>query len=114
MEYEPMGAVVTMGWSGDNVRRLQQALTAWGFDAGRIDGRFGSRTEAAVRAFQEAAGLTVDGKVGEQTWNALLHPTSAGTSSLLLYGNPDNPYQRRLLPTCEPPLGTSREDSNHG
>ena len=37
-----------------------------------VDGVFGVNTEYAVMAYQKAHGLTVDGVVGEQTWNALL------------------------------------------
>jgi len=37
-----------------------------------IDGRFGHRTEAAVKAFQQAMGLKMDGIVGPQTWRLLL------------------------------------------
>lgn len=37
----------------------------------QVDGKFGSGTASAVRQFQTAANLTVDGKVGNNTWNAL-------------------------------------------
>ena len=37
-----------------------------------VDGIFGSRTEAAVRKFQEVFGLSVDGIVGQATWYALV------------------------------------------
>lgn len=51
----------------DNVRRLQQALTQLGYYAGTIDGGFGDGTEAAVRAFQTANNLKVDGVAGSAT-----------------------------------------------
>jgi peptidoglycan hydrolase-like protein with peptidoglycan-binding domain len=37
-----------------------------------VDGIFGPKTEAAVRAFQQNENLAVDGIVGTQTWTALL------------------------------------------
>lgn len=37
-----------------------------------VNGTFDAQTEAAVRAFQEQQGLTVDGVVGRETWNALV------------------------------------------
>jgi hypothetical protein len=54
------------------VRRLQALLNALA-DAGlTVDGAFGPRTEQAVRAFQTARRLVVDGIAGPQTWTALL------------------------------------------
>jgi peptidoglycan hydrolase-like protein with peptidoglycan-binding domain len=53
------------------VRDLQSALTARGFNPGSADGIFGPKTDAAVRAFQQANGLAVDGIVGPQTLAAL-------------------------------------------
>ena len=51
----------------DNVRRLQQALTQLGYYSGTVDGSFGSGTQAAVSAFQQANSLTVDGIAGSAT-----------------------------------------------
>lgn len=59
------------GASGDEVRELQTLLTALGYDVGAVDGVFGSATESAVRAFQTAKVLTVDGICGMATWAAL-------------------------------------------
>ena len=44
-----------------------------------VDGIFGSRTEAAVRKFQEIFNLTVDGIVGKATWYALVRLYTAVT-----------------------------------
>jgi hypothetical protein len=48
------------------IRRLQKQLKARGYDAGSIDGVFGTRTEAAIRAYQKDAALTVDGIPNEE------------------------------------------------
>ena len=55
------------GYKGTNVKHLQSFLNWAGFDCGAVDGEFGSMTEAAVKAFQTAAGLTVDGRFGKQS-----------------------------------------------
>ena len=52
---------------GDDVASLQRRLGALGFDAGRIDGIFGSATERALTEFQRNAGLVVDGVCGPGT-----------------------------------------------
>src|SRR6266511_2037411 len=57
--------------SGPAVRKLQKRLAALGFDPGRIDGVFRVQTDRAVRAFQKAQGLTVDGVAGPDTMGAL-------------------------------------------
>lgn len=68
---------------GPMVAELQRQLRAAGFDPGPADGYFGPVTERAVLAFQRAAGITVDGKVGPQTLGALLGRTAgnAGNAS---------------------------------
>lgn len=60
------------------VSQLQEALAEAGFDAGPADGTFGEQTEAAVVAFQQANGLSVDGRVGPETAEALNQALAGG------------------------------------
>lgn len=60
------------GSTGDEVRWLQETLSALGYSCGTADGIFGTKTEAAVRRFQAAQGLTVDGIAGVNTRAALV------------------------------------------
>lgn len=62
------------GHSGEYVLLLQQRLRDLGYDPGGIDGQFGIRTETAVKDYQQAKGLSIDGVVGPLTWRALLSP----------------------------------------
>ena len=59
------------GSRGSYVRFLQNLLQSKFIPTGNIDGIFGSQTLNAVRAFQQENNLTVDGIVGDNTWNAL-------------------------------------------
>ena len=63
--------MVSYGSRGDAVRKLQELLNALGYDCGSVDGIFGSKTKAAVLAFQKANGLGADGIVGPLTWAKL-------------------------------------------
>ena len=60
------------GSRGDAVRKLQELLNAKGYTCGSVDGIFGSKTYAAVLAFQKANGLAADGIVGPLTWGKLV------------------------------------------
>ena len=51
--------------------QLQKALAKAGYFHGKVDGIIGKRTRTAVRAFQQANGLHVDGRVGPMTWEKL-------------------------------------------
>ena len=59
-----------LGSKGAEVKEVQNLLGGL-----TVDGIFGKKTEAAVKAFQAANGLKVDGIVGKQTWAALLGET---------------------------------------
>ena len=56
---------------GEDVRALQDRLTAIGFFPGAADGVFGPQTESAVSAFQADQGLLVDGEFGPATRKSL-------------------------------------------
>ena len=56
---------------GDDVAALQERLLELGFDAGRVDGIFGARTEAALKSLQREYGLLADGSCGPATLRAL-------------------------------------------
>ena len=60
------------GSRGCYVMVLQDALSALGYQTGsRIDGIFGSMTEAALKGYQRRNWLTVDGICGCNTWSKL-------------------------------------------
>ena len=63
-----------LGDRGAKVSEIQQKLVAVGYP-GSTDGVFNLQTEAAVRQFQQAKGLKVDGIVGEETLLALENPS---------------------------------------
>jgi peptidoglycan hydrolase-like protein with peptidoglycan-binding domain len=61
------------------VERLQFMLNfVKGTDDLDVDGIFGPKTDAAVRGFQQALGITVDGIVGPVTWRALISGMLSG------------------------------------
>lgn len=67
------------GSSGQVVTEIQTRLKNWGYYSGAVDGVYGSRTEAAVRWFQQKNGLSVDGQAGNQTLAALGITPSGGS-----------------------------------
>jgi putative chitinase len=62
--------VLRRGDKNVSVSLLQSKLNAAGYQVG-ADGSFGPGTDAAVKQFQAAKGLTADGVVGSTTWAAL-------------------------------------------
>jgi len=55
-----------VGYSAALVRRIQSGLAEQGFYLGAVDGQYGPRTEAAIRAYQQSADLPIDGLPSEQ------------------------------------------------
>ena len=93
------------GAQGDDVKLLQTFLISWGFDPGTPDGVFGKNTEAAVKAFQRAQGLTVDGICGPATWTALAQPVV--TYTVRVEGATWSQY-KRILEVC--PLAEAEKE----
>ena len=65
-------SVLSLGDEGGKVSFLQQVLNAEMPGSIKVDGDFGPRTEAFVKAFQRKHGLKADGVVGPKTWAKLL------------------------------------------
>ena len=66
----PVDALLRRGDRGNDVKALQRALRAIGYDL-EIDGIFGRITMECVKSFQGANGLDRDGVVGPLTWGKL-------------------------------------------
>ncbi|MBQ8617566.1 MAG: peptidoglycan-binding protein [Clostridia bacterium] len=80
------GSGLRLGSTGTKVRDLQQDLTTLGYYWADITGSFGSKTEAAVKNFQEKNNLSADGVAGTKTLNAIASAVSrAGGSSSSTY-----------------------------
>ncbi|MFA5059371.1 MAG: peptidoglycan-binding protein [Candidatus Omnitrophota bacterium] len=56
-----------------NMATVQTALKNAGFGIGKIDGKMGPKSQAALREFQRANGLKPDGKIGPKTLNLFLN-----------------------------------------
>lgn len=75
------GELLRYGSRGESVRQVQSRLNGLGYWCGTADGIFGVNTRSAVRRFQSAKGLSVDGIVGPKTYSALgISPSSSSSS----------------------------------
>jgi len=80
------------GSTGPEVKKIQRRLKALDHYRGPIDGIYGGGTESAIRAFQRANELTVDGVVGPNTWKALFDEDEVSPPAIL-----DEPLSYRSL-----------------
>ena len=101
----PFPSVLQEGETGVDVRSLQYYLAVISYFSDglvptvAIDGVFGPATTAAVRAFQELAGIPADGIVGQQTWLLLERAYQDILNSLPpgIEGNKARPYPGYFL-----------------
>lgn len=89
------------GSRGSEVKQLQTQLKNLGYNVGSIDGIFGPKTLAAVKAFQKDRGLSVDGIVGKKTWGAL-KTSSTSKSSTTPKTTPKASSSAPTVPKIEP------------
>lgn len=80
--------MLRIGDTGEQVKTLQKMLNRTDYTSGKVDGIFGTKTLAAVRAFQEAYNLTVDGICGPKTWSALEAATNVKKFNVNIHGVP--------------------------
>ncbi|WP_273702697.1 peptidoglycan-binding domain-containing protein [Thermoanaerobacter sp. A7A] len=71
---------LSKGSRGEDVKAVQQVLNKLGYSTGGVDGIFGKNTDAAIKAFQKANGLTPDGIIGPQTLKALIKAANSISS----------------------------------
>lgn len=78
--YELGDRVLRRGTKGKDVEDLQSKLVYYGYNLGNtgpnkngVDGKFGPKTDEAVRSFQDDAGIKVDGMYGPESHKALMN-----------------------------------------
>lgn len=76
----PSRPYLGQGDTGADVTAMQQALNLAGFTTD-VDGSFGQGTESALRAFQAANGITVDGLYGADAKRALTSPNMVASDN---------------------------------
>ncbi|MBO2517622.1 MAG: hypothetical protein CW338_10235 [Clostridiales bacterium] len=81
-----------LGCSGPNVKKVQQALKDYYYYTGEVTGEYDKDTRKAVINFQESAGLTADGIVGEKTWKYLVKKSAP----ILKNGKPVRELRRTM------------------
>lgn len=85
------------GMEGDKVREIQEQLKKLGlYNEPEITGYYGRKTEAAVKSFQEAAGMKADGIAGAKTREALFSDFKSDSLIPGMKGDSVNKLQQRL------------------
>ncbi|MGH8875576.1 MAG: peptidoglycan-binding protein, partial [Acidimicrobiia bacterium] len=83
---------------GDDVAELQSRLNTLGFDAGKVDGVYGTETERAILDFQRNRGLAEDGMAGPEVITEL-HLVNRGTQREGREAVREREWLRRLPPS---------------
>lgn len=94
---------LSYGSSGDEVRKMQQALINAGYDVGSTgaDGKYGANTLAAVKKYQQDNGLAVDGIAGNNTLGKLYSTASTQQSTQQAASTTQQPSMSAYDPTAD-------------
>jgi peptidoglycan hydrolase-like protein with peptidoglycan-binding domain len=106
--------MLSRGSSGTDVYNMQAELLALGYDVGPLDGQFGPKTEAAVRAFQSHQGIQSDGVVGPQTIGQFAAasrppPGAPASAAAPAVAAPAGPAPTSIVPTATGPTQPQRD-----
>jgi hypothetical protein len=95
--------LIHRGDSGPAIEKIQEALITLGFPVPNVgaNGVFGDETDLAVRSYQEARGLKVDGVVGSETIGNLDKEFYFGPSEPPIVGAPE-PHVSEVRTPLEP------------
>lgn len=114
----PAGAT-RVGLNQDQVRSVQQNLAGRGYDPGRVDGRWGPRTQQALSSFQRDQNIQANGRPNPQTLAALgVESGSPSTQTGQLPTEPPaapppaEPPQREAVPEAGPPAPAPQPNPN--
>ncbi len=66
-QIESQEVLSKVGSRGDEVRRIQNKLKSLGFFNGTVDGIYGTKTQSAVKRYQQSVGIRADGIAGPKT-----------------------------------------------
>ena len=91
IEIREGGLPLQVGSQGDLVAQVQRELHV------DEDGIFGVQTDAAVRSYQQAKGLDVDGIVGLATWGSLFPGQTQGGGGARSAGRTSPPRRRQQV-----------------
>ncbi|HEX7043100.1 MAG TPA: peptidoglycan-binding protein [Burkholderiales bacterium] len=67
MQQSEQGQGMPSSQNQEVVRQVQQSLNDQGFNAGPVDGKWGPKTQSAVKNFQQAKGLQPTGQLDQET-----------------------------------------------
>lgn len=107
-EYEFGSRILKNGMKGSDVKELQERLNKLGYNCGKADSEFGDNTEKAVKKFQTAKKLEVDGIVGDETFEAL---KKLSTKVVLVTGG--TVYVRPTNNTSRPHIMIARKNEKY-